>query len=247
MERSEWLKTVRTQLETIYDHLSPLFWVKFGLYDNATHLQFIEKLLSRMSPHSLLLDAACGAGRYDGMLLEAGHQVLGIDQSGSMLARAREHYPQGQFPGLRYEKNSLQEMNFQDEFDGAICMDAMENIFPEDWPLVLANFQRSLKPGGVLYFTAEMADESEVCASYERAREMGLPVVMGEMADKIDAAYQKVMASDAEAVIGELAGQAVYHFYPGLAQVRAWLEQAGFTLQEEASGDDYEHFLVKKG
>jgi SAM-dependent methyltransferase len=40
---------------------------------------------------SVLLDAACGVGRYDGMLLEAGHRVLGIDQSSSILVRAREN------------------------------------------------------------------------------------------------------------------------------------------------------------
>jgi ubiquinone/menaquinone biosynthesis C-methylase UbiE len=56
------------------------------------------------------------AGRYDGELLDAGHHVVGIDQSAGMLERAREHFPQAQ-----YEKMGLQEMNFHEQFDGAIC------------------------------------------------------------------------------------------------------------------------------
>jgi hypothetical protein len=46
--------------------------------------------------------------RYDGILLEAGHSVVGIDQSAGMLARARER-----FPAARYEKMGLQEMDFR--------------------------------------------------------------------------------------------------------------------------------------
>ena len=77
-------------------------------------LEFLEKLLARLEPGSAILVAACGAGRYDGLLLEAGHQVMGVDQSGRMLARAREHFPAEQFPGLYYAKIGLQEMDFGD-------------------------------------------------------------------------------------------------------------------------------------
>jgi hypothetical protein len=31
-----------------------------------------------------------------------------------------------------------------------MCVDAMENVFPEDWPQVLANLRRALRPGGHL-------------------------------------------------------------------------------------------------
>jgi trans-aconitate methyltransferase len=41
------------------------------------------------------------------LLLEAGHSVVGIDQSAGMLARAREH-----FPKVRYEKIGLQISKF---------------------------------------------------------------------------------------------------------------------------------------
>ncbi len=234
MDRAEWLKKMRAQAEALYDHIAPAYWVKFGLYDNASHREFIGKLLRELPAHSSILDAACGAGRYDGMLLEAGHEVLGIDQSGSMLARAREHFPQESFPQLRYQRVGLQEMDFQARFDGAICMDAMEHVSPEDWPGILARFQAALKLRGVLYVTVEVADAGEVSEAYDRARAKGLPVVYGELVDQVDEDYTQDEP-------------AVYHYYPPPEQVRAWFDQAGLTIQEEGTGDGYWHLLARKG
>jgi SAM-dependent methyltransferase len=187
MERAEWLKKIRIMAERLYDHGAPAYWVNWGLYPDPTHREFIEKFLSslrQLNGQCELLDAACGAGRYDGMLLEAGHTVLGIDQSGGVLARAREHFPLEHFPRLRYAKLGLQEMDFQAAFDGIICMDAMEHICPEDWPGIVERFHRALKPGGLLYVTVDALKLPEDAEAYERAKAMGLPVVFGEIGDE---------------------------------------------------------------
>jgi 2-polyprenyl-3-methyl-5-hydroxy-6-metoxy-1,4-benzoquinol methylase len=246
VERVEWLKKMRTQTEVLYDHLAPAYWLRFGLYANAAHCQFIEKFLGRLGTQSSLLDAACGAGRYDGILLEAGHCVLGIDQSSKMLARAREVFPQNRYPELHYLKMGLQEMNFQVEFDGVICMDAMEHVSPEDWPGIVARFEKALKPNGVLYLTVEVAKWDEVREDYERAKAEGLPVVFGEVVEEVDTAYIQAMALDWQEIPGEPVDLAVYHYYPRDEQVRAWLDQAGLAIEEEGSGDGYAHFLVRK-
>ena len=59
--------------------------------------------------------------------------------------------------------------DFQQAFDGAICIDAMEHICPEDWPGILQRFHAALKPGGVLYLTVELAEPDEVEKAYQRA------------------------------------------------------------------------------
>ena len=41
------------------------------------------------------------------------------------------------FPESRHKKVALQELDFNEEFDGAICIDAMEHIFPKDWQFIL--------------------------------------------------------------------------------------------------------------
>jgi SAM-dependent methyltransferase len=241
MERTGWLGQIRGKAEELYDHLSPQYWVKFGLYANETHRDYLQKFLERVPPHSTLLSAACGAGRYDGMLLDAGHSVVGIDQSAGMLARARER-----FPGVRYQKMGLQEMDFQEAFDGAICMDAMEHVCPEDWPEVLRGFWSALKPGGVLYLTVELAEANVLEEAYEEARSRGLPVVFGELVSEVDLAYEGVKASGRSAVTGVLAAKAVYHYYPSLEQVRTWLGDAGLAIEDEGTGNGYEHFVVRK-
>ena len=135
-----------------------------------------------------------------------------------MLSRAK-----AKFPNVQLEKVGLQEMPYHQAFDGVICIDAMEHIFPEDWPLVLGNFYRALKPKGYLYFTVEIAGKDEIEQAFIRGQQSGLPVVYGEWADQDD----------------------VYHYYPSLQQVRDWIRQAGLDLLEVGKGDGYQHFVIR--
>ena len=224
MDRTAWLREMRRECTEKYDTLwAPLYGEeKAGLYSNTTHQQFIHEFLNLLPPSSTVLDAACGAGRYTPFLLEKGHTVIGIDQSQGMLARA-----QAKFPGVQFEKLGLQEMAYREAFDGAICVDAMENVPPEDWPLVLGNFHRALKQNGSLYFTAETvenADEDEIRQAFERAQQAGLPVVYGECPD-----------------------EGVYHYHPTNQQVKEWAGRAGFEILKEGNGEIwYYHILVRK-
>lgn len=223
MDRSDWLKEQRSETEVRYDAIwAPLYGEKWGLYSNAAHQEFIRKLLSLLSPRSHVLDAACGAGRYMPMLLDGGCQVVGIDQSEGMLSRLKLKYPE-----IQVEKVGLQEMYFHEVFEAAICMDAMEHVCPEDWPIVLGNFHRALKLQGYLYFTVEIADQDEIAKAFHRGQEMGFPIVYGEYAR-------------------EYTDEDVYHYYPAIQQVKGWLQQAGFVLIEEGSGDGYHHCVVRK-
>jgi SAM-dependent methyltransferase len=219
MDRFDWLKAMRREAEERYDTLwAPLYGEKWGIYSNTTHRQFLQKFISLLPLSCTILDAACGAGRYFPMLIGKSRVVIGIDQSQGMLSRARE-----KFPDVRLEKLGLQEMPYHEVFDGAICMDAMEHIFPEDWPLVLGNFYRALKPQGFLYFTVEIADDDEIEQAFIRGQKAGFPIVHGELPD-----------------------EDVYHFYPSMQQVKEWSQQAGFALLEEGEGDGYHHFVLRK-
>lgn len=224
MDRTAWLAKLRQDCEEQYDAVwAPLYGEgKAGAYSNVTHQRFIHEFLDLLPRGSTILDAACGAGRYLPFLIEGGHSVHAIDQSQGMLAYARV-----KFPSVQFEKTGLQEMAYQEIFDGLICMDAMENVSPEDWPLVLANFHRALKPNGCLYFTAETienADENEIRLTFERARQAGLPVVYGECPD-----------------------EGVYHYHPGNQQVQTWVREAGLEILSAANDDTwYYHVLARK-
>jgi ubiquinone/menaquinone biosynthesis C-methylase UbiE len=222
MDRITWLREMQRDCEEQYDRESALYDEQGGVYSNMTHQQFIQEFLGFLPPNSQILDAPCGTGKYLPFLLEQEHSLVGIDQSQGMLERAKAI-----FPTVQFEKMSLQEMAFHEVFDGAICMDAMENVPPEDWSLVLSNFHRALKPHGYFYFTAETienANEEEIKQAFERAQQAGLPVVYGEYPD-----------------------EEVYHYHPTGQQVREWTQQAGFEILKDGDGEIwYYHILLRK-
>jgi hypothetical protein len=40
--------------------------------------------------------------------------------------------------------------------------------------------------------------------------------------------------------------RSVYHYYPQLDQVRAWIDQAGLVVEEEGAGNELHHFVARK-
>jgi SAM-dependent methyltransferase len=226
MNRQEWLKAKRDAIEQRYDRLwAPIYDDNWGSDIYPLHQSMLTKIVSSLPAHSIILDAACGTGKYWPLLLSTGMDFIGTDQSIQMLNRASAKFPQ-----VKVEKIGLQEMAYRSVFDLIICMDAMEMVFPEEWPLVLDNFHRALKPFGQLYFTVEIADPSIIEKDYHAALENGLPVIWGESAGATGP--------------GDLEGG--YHYFPPMDQVRQWLDAAHFSILEEAESDDYHHFWVGK-
>jgi len=219
MDRILWLKDRRRSLEERYDtNFAPVYDEQWGAEISPTHERFFKRFLSLCPPYALILDAACGTGKNWDLIFSSGRRVFGIDQSRGMLNQARAKYPD-----VPIEKVGLQELYYEEAFDCASCMDAMEFVFPEDWLVVLENLRRAIKPAGYLYFTVEIADPEEIRRAFEAGQQMGLPVMYGEWAH-----------------------EGGYHYYPVIEQVREWLRLAKFQLVQEAVGDEYHHFLVQK-
>jgi SAM-dependent methyltransferase len=202
---------------------------------DETTVRYIQKFLGHMAPRSTLLTAGCGTGRYDGLLVDAGHNVVGTDFSEASLNQARRLYPM-----IRYVKIAHHELNFQNEFDGAICIDTLPHVFPEEWPVIMNRFREALKPGGLLYFTIEDASTMEgLEESYERAKAKELPVVFGEVVDDLEECFNIVMKTKPEEIGNLPAGlqdKSVYHYNPSVGQVREWLEQERFEFEDMGKG-----------
>jgi SAM-dependent methyltransferase len=213
-DRGAWLRNLRRVNEQQEDALAGDFDARWGEIE-PTHQALVERFLSRLPPAGRVLDAACGTGKYFPMVLASGRELLGVDHAGAYLAVAATKFPQ-----IPTEQHDLQELSYQGEFDGVLCMDAMEFVPPEDWPPVLERFRRALRPGGWLYLTVELALADRVRAANQAARRSGLPVVDGEVIWEEPDGY--------------------YHHYPSMGQVRAWLAGAGFTIDEEAEGPWHE-------
>jgi ubiquinone/menaquinone biosynthesis C-methylase UbiE len=225
VDRQTWLRERRETAEERHDTIHAFTYDEHYGEIGPTHRRFVTDLVEGCPPGGTVLDAACGTGKYFAMVLDAGRRVVGTDQSTGMLARAR-----ARFPAVPLERVGLQELAFDGGFDAVMCIDAMENIPPEDWPRVLAGLCRALRPSGRLYLTVEEPDPADLERAQADALARGLPVVPGELAE-------------------EGAG---YHYYPSRQQVGGWLEEAGLAVEAEArsdEGDDYGylHLLTRAG
>jgi ubiquinone/menaquinone biosynthesis C-methylase UbiE len=222
VDREAWLRERRRTAEERHDTIHAFTYDEQYGEIGPTHRRFVADLLERCQPGGTVLDAACGTGKYFAMVLDAGRRVVGTDQSTGMLARAR-----ARFPGVPLERVGLQELAFDAEFDAVMCIDAMENIPPEDWPRVVGNLRRALRPGGHLYLTVEQVDDEELDRELAEATARGLPVVRGE-----------------ESRDG-------YHYYPSREQVGYWMEEGMLVVVAEdfspGDGYGYLHLLARTG
>jgi len=197
---------------------APGYDARWGSYINRTHRECVEALIARLPRGSTVLDAACGTGKYWEMLQAAGIDVVGSDQSKVMLEVAtRKH------PAVVVSHSALQDLASRPDLagamDGLLCVDAMENVGPEDWPQVLDGFAAVLRPGAPAYVTVELPDDQVV----------------------MDAA-----AASAPLVPGEVLEDGGYHFYPSPDLARRWLVEHGFRVWSEVEGDGYHHFLLDR-
>jgi ubiquinone/menaquinone biosynthesis C-methylase UbiE len=221
MDRRTWLAERRAAVVTCYDAEAPDY--DDLDYPNEPQREWVTRLLESCPAGGTVLDAPCGTGRYFAMVAAAGRRVAGADQSAGMLAQAR-----ARGIAVSLVQTGLQELSYVGEFDAVMTIDAMENVCPEDWPLVLANLHRAVRPGGLLYLTVEEIAESKVSQAFELLTSCGLPAVRGEVTE------------------GNVAG---YHYYPGRDRVIDWLGAEGLEIigedfrQEDGWG--YRHFLLR--
>jgi ubiquinone/menaquinone biosynthesis C-methylase UbiE len=222
MDRREWLAERQAAVVAAYDVGAPAY--DQHEYPSDMQREWVARALDLIPPGGAVLDAPCGTGKYFALVAAAGHRVAGVDQSAGMLAQARRR-------GIAFslEHISLQGLSYVHEFDAVLTIDAMENVTPEDWPGVLANVHRAVRPGGVMYLTVEEVDQARIGQAFDSLSARGLPVLPGEIVEG-----------------QEVAG---YHYYPGRDQVLEWFGREGLTVADEGfrpeDGWGYRHFLLR--
>ena len=221
MDRVAWLDERRAAVTAAYD-------AEAAGYDDDPYpvemqRTFVARLIETCPSGGVILDAPCGTGQYFPMIAAAGRRVVGIDQSTGMLEQARARGIADALHAI-----GLQELDFDGAFDAVMTVDAMENVFPEAWPTVLANLHRAVRPGGHLYLTVEEVADEVIDEAYAALTAAGMPAVRGEVIE------------------GDVAG---YHFYPGREQVERWLEGEGISIVDTATepqdGWAYWHLLLR--
>jgi SAM-dependent methyltransferase len=111
-----------------------------------------RSLLAGVPRGGTVLDVACGTGRYVGMLLHHGYQVVGSDISAEMLEVARR--ANGSHPRLlAFEQADAARLPFEDgRFDGVTCMRLYHRVPPETRLEMLREVRRVGRGWGILFF-----------------------------------------------------------------------------------------------
>ncbi len=223
MERRVWLAERRAALVVGYDAEAAAYGD--DEYPSDMQREWVARVLRLIPLGGTVLDAPCGTGKYFPMLAAAGVRGAGADQSAGMLAKARAR-------GIAFplEHTSLQELSYASQFHAVLTIDAMQHIPPEDWPGVLANLHRSLRPGGLLYLTVKELQQHHIQQAFESLSARGLPAVRSELVE-----------DDAPG----------YHYCPGRDQAVDWFWQQGLAIVDEGfrreNGWGYRHFLLRTG
>jgi ubiquinone/menaquinone biosynthesis C-methylase UbiE len=98
---------------------------------------FEEFLLGRKR----ILDVGCGVGKF--IDFDPKH-IEGVDQNRESLAIAKKR-------GYKVKEGQVTKLPFKKaEFDGIFCGHVIEHLYPEDALKMLYEFDRILKPGGVI-------------------------------------------------------------------------------------------------
>jgi len=116
-------------------------------YDRPNTLQLLGDVDGK-----LILDAACGPGKYAEILTEQGAEITGFDLSPNMVDLAKKRNPdRGEFFVHDLAKPLPQIPDFT--FDKVLCALAMHYV--EDWNPVIQEFHRVLKVNGEVVISIE--------------------------------------------------------------------------------------------
>lgn len=117
--------------------------------ENKTKFPWILNKLRTLCDHKgSILDVGCGGGFLSNELARQGYQVTGVDVSPESLKVAEAH---DTTKTVKYEVADAFKLPYPDaSFDALTAMDFLEHV--ENPDLVIKEFSRVLKPGGLFFF-----------------------------------------------------------------------------------------------
>jgi SAM-dependent methyltransferase len=157
-------------MTTEYDLFADVYESQFGAITDD--LDFYSGEARAAQPP--VLELACGAGRVTLPIAQLGVPIVGVDSSGGMLERARQHAASlGQLP-VRWVQDDMRDFQLSDRFGLAICpaRSFLHLLNPGDQVQALANVRQHLIPGGRLVLNIFVPDLRMIYEHSATTREM---------------------------------------------------------------------------
>ena len=132
------------QRATVYDQTT-------NNRSDLTHFvtsEYLARFTERLAPGARVLDLGCGTGVLTKALAAQGFDVTGVDISRAMLEKIQPDSPGDR---ITLVEGNVYALPFEDaRFDGIVTRWVIPHF--RDWPLILKEAARVLKPGGTLVF-----------------------------------------------------------------------------------------------
>jgi SAM-dependent methyltransferase len=138
-----------------YDLIAHWYATDRGQCKRPTGVPEVTDLAASLPRGARVLDIGCGTGiPLTRILLDAGHQVVGLDSSGRMLAFFRAN-----LPGVPVVRGLVQHGAFADDtFDAAIAWGVMLHLTQPHQVKAIASVSRMLRAGAPFLFTSADVD-----------------------------------------------------------------------------------------
>ena len=137
-------------LAEFYDRL-------MGETDYESRASYLLQVMEHhgLSQPEMLLDLACGSGNLTVILSEMGIDMIGVDGSGDMLAKAQMK-PQTFENPILYLQQDMRELDLYGTVNGAVCgLDGLNHLLSTaDIKKVLQRLRLFIEPGGLFVFDA---------------------------------------------------------------------------------------------
>lgn len=173
-----------------------------GIASLERHLNRYLWALRHVRQGNVVLDAGCGSGYGDFILLNGCARVVGYDVSTEAIAYAQRKAAKMDQPRLTYELRDIGDLgrygfNVQPVFDAVVCIEVIEHLTEDRQLNFLSAIKKLLKPEGRLMITTPEKKEGHPMTEFhenEFTRD-GYLTFLGSAFEKVtldDPAYFKI-------------------------------------------------------
>ncbi len=116
----------------------------------AGERRWIERFLTEAGSGARILDIGCGSGEPIARdIINAGHEVAGVDGSASLIALCQER-----FPGHRWIVADMRGLALNARFSGVLAWHSLFHLPADDQEKMFSIFAAHAAPGAALMFTS---------------------------------------------------------------------------------------------